>query len=941
MTKSKTTFPTRLLALCLAFVLLGGFVLQMAARAEEPEEPEEPMTVEKLLEMMGSRKYSYDGEDAAATLSVREDGYLYADRIDLKKDEITLKNIRVELDPETLQQTAENQYTVTATATARVVGQEMTAVNDAVFTVEDEIVVLLETEFEENMLSCTPETYPVSVTAPENGKLSADAEEAYEGKLVTVTAEPDEHYRLVSVTVSYPEGGETKTLDITDAKFFRMPAAEATLEAVFELQGKWSPEWLAAVEQANAFLKQERLPYADNEKRNAIHLALQDEPVPLADVAEKIAALKTAIRAYVESNALAEGYEESADMTEKIQNAENPTAIEPWLLNPEGALEILDSEPYTDGENVPAASYFETAVTMEGFDLTLSQDVELPAGEYIFTAKLRGSGTEITLSANGMDKAFTPTDGAEGTFGNGWEDYTLEFDVTEDGTVTLALAMHGEDATAWASCGDFRLARIGMIAVPETFLIFCQPAEHGTVTADREKAAEGETVTLTVEPEEGYMLASLTAEDEAGNAIEITEQSFTMPASVVTVKASFVLIPHTITVEAAEHGTLTADKTQAVDGETVNLTAEPEEGYALKDVIINGENDLVVEPAEDLKSFVMPACAVTVKPVFGKLYPITVEPSEHGTVSADREEAVEGETVTLTVEADPDYALDSLTVRCGEDEIAVDEESWTFVMPEGEVTVTASFRYAAYVTLSFDMNGHGEAIEDQQVLSGTKSTEPAPDPSAAGYDFEGWYQDENCTAAFDFDSAITEDTTVYAKWVAFTYQFADSRTKVWQRNGSGTLSFKITRSAHDDWTYDRFESLVFDGKTLTRDTDYTVEPGSLIVTLRSSILNTKAVSTAGYTLKAIFSDGETATGAIIRVTAASATPAPTTKPTVTAAPTLNPSGQTGTSTRTGSTNTTPKTGDDSHIVTWSLIGLGSLAALAAVVVVLKKNGKKH
>ncbi|MCQ2533797.1 MAG: DUF4214 domain-containing protein [Clostridia bacterium] len=66
-------------------------------------------------------------------------------------------------------------------------------------------------------------------------------------------------------------------------------------------------------------------------------------------------------------------------------------------------------------------------------------------------------------------------------------------------------------------------------------------------------------------------------------------------------------------------------------------------------------------------------------------------------------------------------------------------------------------------SVSFDMGGHGTAPEEQIVKFNNKATKPS-DPVATGYKFDGWYTDKNCTKAFDFTSAITADTTLYAKW---------------------------------------------------------------------------------------------------------------------------------------------------------------------------------
>ena len=66
-------------------------------------------------------------------------------------------------------------------------------------------------------------------------------------------------------------------------------------------------------------------------------------------------------------------------------------------------------------------------------------------------------------------------------------------------------------------------------------------AENGTVTsAPAEQAFEGDKVTLTITPATGYDFKSVSAVDAAGNPVTIADDNtFTMPASAVTVTAEF------------------------------------------------------------------------------------------------------------------------------------------------------------------------------------------------------------------------------------------------------------------------------------------------------------------------------------------------------------------------------------------------------------------
>ena len=75
-------------------------------------------------------------------------------------------------------------------------------------------------------------------------------------------------------------------------------------------------------------------------------------------------------------------------------------------------------------------------------------------------------------------------------------------------------------------------------------------------------------------------------------------------------------------------------------------------------------------------------------------------------------------------------------------------------------------------TVEFDLQGHGSAIDAQEVAEGGKVTEPTA-PIASGYDFNGWYKEAECTNAWNFDTdVVTATTTLYAKWtehIAPTY----------------------------------------------------------------------------------------------------------------------------------------------------------------------------
>ena len=99
-------------------------------------------------------------------------------------------------------------------------------------------------------------------------------------------------------------------------------------------------------------------------------------------------------------------------------------------------------------------------------------------------------------------------------------------------------------------------------------------------------------------------------------------------------------------------------------------------------------------------------CGRSVRPVskagevIAPCYSVSLTETENGTVSASATLAQVGETVTIKITPNTGYKLKSLSVMCGEKEVEVTKQNaspWvevtenTFVMPAGEVKITASF----------------------------------------------------------------------------------------------------------------------------------------------------------------------------------------------------------------------------------------------------------
>lgn len=111
-----------------------------------------------------------------------------------------------------------------------------------------------------------------------------------------------------------------------------------------------------------------------------------------------------------------------------------------------------------------------------------------------------------------------------------------------------------------------------------------------------------------------------------------------------------------------------------------------------------------------------------------------------------------------------------------EKEIKLIYDNSDFIKPNNGLKVNLNADYEEAhkdYQVNFEMNGHGKQVDPQTVGKNGKATEPTR-PEASGYSFEAWYTDEAFTEKFDFNTPITKNTTLYAKWtklMKISYKF--------------------------------------------------------------------------------------------------------------------------------------------------------------------------
>ena len=127
----------------------------------------------------------------------------------------------------------------------------------------------------------------------------------------------------------------------------------------------------------------------------------------------------------------------------------------------------------------------------------------------------------------------------------------------------------------------------------------------------------------------------------------------------------------------------------------------------------------------------------------------------------------------------------------------------------GDITLYAKWNINS-CTVSFDSNG-GSSVAAQSVNYNTAASKPA-DPSRKGYTFAGWFTGKDCKTAYDFNSNVTGDITLYAKWNKIPDQSSNTPKKykvslnassIPLQKGKSTTAVKATLTKGDSiakWT---------------------------------------------------------------------------------------------------------------------------------------------
>lgn len=382
----------------------------------------------------------------------------------------------------------------------------------------------------------------------------------------------------------------------------------------------------------------------------------------------------------------------------------------------------LCSDCHTATESVPHTVTLPEAV--QGVTLTLGTTNNTYIKDDTVTLTVEKEGTDIvTVTAKSGDTVVALNEVQEAA-----QDEAAAQATTEKAKTVYTFTMPDGDVTISVT-KDAKTYEVKVADANKDTLKITSPE------ADLDKVTAGTTITVVATPKDGYTLTAdgvvvTYGDNQTLKATPDTEKAntytFAMPAGDATVSAAFEEVKkYNVTVAGTvENGTVGVEPKTAAAKAVVTVTVTPNTNFkytdgSLKATYTDGGtkkeiNDFkAVDGKENTYTFEMPAADVTVSAAFEKIatetYTVTVDKGGDGKVTVNGQETEKleglksGDPVTLKIDPiDTDTLLTKLagvTVTSGKVEVSttkVDENTYTFTMPDGNVNVSVQFTTVEY-----------------------------------------------------------------------------------------------------------------------------------------------------------------------------------------------------------------------------------------------------
>ena len=201
--------------------------------------------------------------------------------------------------------------------------------------------------------------------------------------------------------------------------------------------------------------------------------------------------------------------------------------------------------------------------------------------------------------------------------------------------------------------------------------------------------------------------------------------------------------------------------------ETYEQASKREQSFTVNGTLDLSGTDIVVLPEQESLQTVTVEVTVAGAPQ----YRVTATSSENGTVTVTNfaKTAEDGtplfckdELVMLSIAPNEGYMLSALSVNGIPATVAVGDDTYTFLQPGKDVTVTAAFEKRNEHTVTFDAGDGTPSVGSMTTTNQKLSL--LPGASRSKHSFDGWYTEKNGGTKVTTDTVFSANTTVYAHW---------------------------------------------------------------------------------------------------------------------------------------------------------------------------------
>jgi len=293
-----------------------------------------------------------------------------------------------------------------------------------------------------------------------------------------------------------------------------------------------------------------------------------------------------------------------------------------------------------------------------------------------------------------------------------------------------------------------------------SYTIIAISSEGGSVTNEDSETGinvvYGETITLTATAEEGYQFSVWTTEGRTSSANCPTLASDTDPVAEFVVEgncrleAVFEKAQYTISASLSDGGSVSDAEGQSLGGDdsltkehgqTISLTATPDEGYVFDrwETIEDTDCPVIADASDpELEFSIEGNCGLSV--LFSKApRTITIEENENGQIMiTPSENLVYGDEVEVTARANEHYAFQEWVFSCGEEDspdIDVEKRTISFIATK-DCAIKAVFTEVLYsITAEGGTGGSVDSDEEERGFGQEVRITAEPDD---GYEFDRW-----------------------------------------------------------------------------------------------------------------------------------------------------------------------------------------------------------